>query len=152
MTTIRMQKKKKKFEDGFVVISISAKRTELMDDDKIQFVQKTSARTLGEIIENADVFLGLSAGGVLKPEMVKKMAAKPLILALAKAGGEQRLDLGCVAAHGIFGCDTDGCQTVSPIEKPATAFLLELIALLQENATVPMIDVRAYAQWLVPTK
>lgn len=75
-----------------------------------------------------------------------------LILALAKAGGEQRLDLGCVAAHGIFGCDTDGCQTVSPIEKPATAFLLELIARLQENATVPMIDVRAYAQWLVPTK
>jgi malate dehydrogenase (oxaloacetate-decarboxylating)(NADP+) len=58
-------------------------RTELMDDDKIQFAQKTSARTLGEIIEGADVFLGLSAGGVLKPEMVKKMAAKPLILALA---------------------------------------------------------------------
>jgi malate dehydrogenase (oxaloacetate-decarboxylating)(NADP+) len=58
-------------------------RTELMDEDKIQFVQKTSARTLGEIIEGADVFLGLSAGGVLKPEMVKKMAARPLILALA---------------------------------------------------------------------
>jgi malate dehydrogenase (oxaloacetate-decarboxylating)(NADP+) len=58
-------------------------RTELMDEDKIQFAQKTSARTLGEIIEGADVFLGLSAGGVLKPEMVKKMAAKPLILALA---------------------------------------------------------------------
>lgn len=75
-----------------------------------------------------------------------------LISALAKAGDEQRLDLGCVAAHGIFGCDADGCQTVSPIEKPATAFLLELIARLQENATVPMIDVRAYAQWLVPTK
>jgi malate dehydrogenase (oxaloacetate-decarboxylating)(NADP+) len=58
-------------------------RTELMDEDKIQFAQKTSARTLGEIIEGADVFLGLSAGGVLKPEMVKKMATKPLILALA---------------------------------------------------------------------
>jgi malate dehydrogenase (oxaloacetate-decarboxylating)(NADP+) len=58
-------------------------RTELMDEDKIQFAQKTAARTLGEIIEGADVFLGLSAGGVLKPEMVKKMAAKPLILALA---------------------------------------------------------------------
>jgi malate dehydrogenase (oxaloacetate-decarboxylating)(NADP+) len=58
-------------------------RTELMDEDKIQFAQKTPARTLGEIIEGADVFLGLSAGGVLKPEMVKKMAAKPLILALA---------------------------------------------------------------------
>jgi malate dehydrogenase (oxaloacetate-decarboxylating)(NADP+) len=58
-------------------------RTELMDEDKIQFAQNTTARTLGEAIEGADVFLGLSAGGVLKPEMVKKMAAKPLILALA---------------------------------------------------------------------
>jgi malate dehydrogenase (oxaloacetate-decarboxylating)(NADP+) len=58
-------------------------RTELMDEDKIQFAQKTSARTLGEIIEGADVFLGLSAGGVLKPEMVKKMGPRPLILALA---------------------------------------------------------------------
>ncbi len=58
-------------------------RTELMDEDKIQFAQKTSARTLSEVIDGADVFLGLSAGGVLKPEMVKKMAAKPLILALA---------------------------------------------------------------------
>ena len=58
-------------------------RTELMDEDKIVFAQKTSARTLGEIIEGADVFLGLSAGGVLKPDMVKKMAARPLIFALA---------------------------------------------------------------------
>ncbi|RUP34377.1 MAG: NADP-dependent malic enzyme, partial [Curvibacter sp.] len=58
-------------------------RTELMDEDKIQFAQKTEARTLGQIIEGADVFLGLSAGGVLKPEMVAKMAAKPLIFALA---------------------------------------------------------------------
>jgi malate dehydrogenase (oxaloacetate-decarboxylating)(NADP+) len=58
-------------------------RTELMDEDKIVFAQKTEARTLGDIIEGADVFLGLSAGGVLKPEMVKKMAARPLIFALA---------------------------------------------------------------------
>jgi malate dehydrogenase (oxaloacetate-decarboxylating)(NADP+) len=58
-------------------------RTELMDEDKIIYAQKTSARTLGDIIEGADVFLGLSAGGVLKPEMVKKMAAKPLVFALA---------------------------------------------------------------------
>jgi malate dehydrogenase (oxaloacetate-decarboxylating)(NADP+) len=58
-------------------------RTELMDEDKIQFAQKTEARTLGQIIEGADVFLGLSAGGVLKPEMVAKMAANPLIFALA---------------------------------------------------------------------
>jgi malate dehydrogenase (oxaloacetate-decarboxylating)(NADP+) len=58
-------------------------RTELMDEDKIQFAQKTDARTLSDVIEGADVFLGLSAGGVLKADMVKKMAAKPLIMALA---------------------------------------------------------------------
>ena len=58
-------------------------RTELMDEDKIQFAQPTDARTLAEVIEGADVFLGLSAGGVLKPEMVQKMASRPLIFALA---------------------------------------------------------------------
>ncbi|NBY69708.1 MAG: NADP-dependent malic enzyme, partial [Betaproteobacteria bacterium] len=63
-------------------------RTELMDEDKIQFSQKTSQRTLAEAIEGADVFLGLSAGGVLKPDMVKKMAAKPLIFALANPNPE----------------------------------------------------------------
>jgi malate dehydrogenase (oxaloacetate-decarboxylating)(NADP+) len=46
-------------------------RKELMDEDKRQFAQKTKARTLTEVIEGADVFLGLSAGGVLKPAMVK---------------------------------------------------------------------------------
>jgi len=63
-------------------------RTELMDEDKIQFVQKTDQRKLAEVIEGADVFLGLSAGGVLKGDMVAKMAAKPLILALANPNPE----------------------------------------------------------------
>jgi len=58
-------------------------RTELMDEDKIRFAQNTPARTLAEIIPGADVFLGLSAGGVLKPDMVKSMAERPLIMALA---------------------------------------------------------------------
>ncbi len=59
-------------------------RKVLMDEDKARFAQTTSyAHALREVIEGADVFLGLSAGGVLKPEMVKKMAARPLILALA---------------------------------------------------------------------
>ncbi|MCM8750732.1 NAD-dependent malic enzyme, partial [Thermomicrobiaceae bacterium CFH 74404] len=58
-------------------------RTELMDPDKARFAQRTEARTLAEVIEEADVFLGLSAGGVLKPEMVARMAPRPLILALA---------------------------------------------------------------------
>jgi malate dehydrogenase (oxaloacetate-decarboxylating)(NADP+) len=47
------------------------------------YAQKTDARSLGEAIEGADIFLGLSAGGVLKPEMVKRMAKDPLVLALA---------------------------------------------------------------------
>ena len=58
-------------------------RTELMDPDKAEFAQDTAQRTLTEAIVDADVFLGLSAGGVLKPAMVKSMAAQPLIFALA---------------------------------------------------------------------
>lgn len=63
-------------------------RTELMDPEKARFAQATNARTLNEVIEDADIFLGLSAGGVLKPEMVKKMAASPLIFALANPNPE----------------------------------------------------------------
>jgi len=58
-------------------------RKVLMDDNKVRYAQDTQHRKLGDIIEGADVFIGLSAGGVLKPEMVQKMAPKPLILALA---------------------------------------------------------------------
>lgn len=58
-------------------------RKELMDPDKEPFAKDTPQRTLAEVIDDADVFLGLSAGGVLKPEMVVKMAAKPLVFALA---------------------------------------------------------------------
>ncbi|WP_322998584.1 NADP-dependent malic enzyme [Castellaniella sp.] len=63
-------------------------RTVLMDPKKACFAQKTDARTLDDIIGDADVFLGLSAGGVLKPHMVKKMAARPLVLALANPNPE----------------------------------------------------------------
>ncbi|MFL9905194.1 NADP-dependent malic enzyme [Paraburkholderia sp. RL17-337-BIB-A] len=58
-------------------------RVELMDPDKERFARETEARTLAEAIGGADIFLGLSAGGVLKQDMVKQMADKPLILALA---------------------------------------------------------------------
>ena len=58
-------------------------RTEEMDDNKARYAVATQARTLAEVIVGADVFLGLSAGGVLKPEMVVLMADKPLIFALA---------------------------------------------------------------------
>jgi malate dehydrogenase (oxaloacetate-decarboxylating)(NADP+) len=63
-------------------------RNELMDRWKVVYAQETSARTLAEVIPGADVFLGLSAAGVLKPEMVKTMAARPLILALANPNPE----------------------------------------------------------------
>jgi malate dehydrogenase (oxaloacetate-decarboxylating)(NADP+) len=58
-------------------------RTELMDEDKAQFAQKTDQRTLAQAIAGADVFLGLSAGGVLKPAMVASMNRAPIIFALA---------------------------------------------------------------------
>ena len=58
-------------------------RTEEMDDNKARYAQATPARTLREILPGADVFLGLSAGRVLKPEWLATMADKPLILALA---------------------------------------------------------------------
>ena len=58
-------------------------RTALMDEYKAPFAQDTNARTLGEVIEGADVFLGLSAAGVLTKEMVARMGDKPLIFALA---------------------------------------------------------------------
>jgi malate dehydrogenase (oxaloacetate-decarboxylating)(NADP+) len=58
-------------------------RVEEMDEIKARYAKKTDARSLGEVIADADVFLGLSAGGVLKPEMVAKMAPTPVIMALA---------------------------------------------------------------------
>ena len=63
-------------------------RTVLMDDEKARYAQATDARTLADIIGGADVFLGLSAGGVLKQHMVAKMAPRPLILALANPNPE----------------------------------------------------------------
>ncbi|RZL02677.1 MAG: NADP-dependent malic enzyme [Rubrivivax sp.] len=63
-------------------------RAELMDPDKAFFAQETNLRTLSQVIEGADIFLGLSAGGVLKADMVAKMAAKPIIFALANPNPE----------------------------------------------------------------
>ena len=81
-------------------------RKEEMDEDKARYARDTKARTLDEVIGGADVFLGLSAGGVLKPAMVKKMAERPLILALANPEPEIRPELAkaarpdCVIATG----------------------------------------------------
>ncbi len=58
-------------------------RETLMDRWKAVYAQDTSARTLAEVIGGADIFVGLSAGGVLKPEMLERMAGDPLVMALA---------------------------------------------------------------------
>lgn len=102
------------------------------------------------------------AGGVYPPKALPPILAgllafqsewkpplgQPLITLLRTASNVEHLDLGCVAAHGMFGCDASGYHTITPVLKPATAFLFELIARLQSSATVPMIDIRAYAKWL----
>ncbi|HRD35042.1 MAG TPA: NADP-dependent malic enzyme [Rhodocyclaceae bacterium] len=67
---------------------ISVGREENMEPNKARYAQNTTARTLGEVIEGADVFLGLSTAGVLKSEMVARMADKPLIFALANPNPE----------------------------------------------------------------
>jgi malate dehydrogenase (oxaloacetate-decarboxylating)(NADP+) len=59
-----------------------------LDPDKARYARDTPKRSLAEVVEGADVFLGLSAGGILKPEMVATMAARPVILALANPNPE----------------------------------------------------------------
>ena len=88
-------------------------------------------------------------GGLLTFESEwKKPPLGDSLLKALNAELRGRLDLGCVASHGYFGRDDEGNYTISPQPKAATAFLFELIARLQTMATVPMIDVRAYAKWL----
>ena len=78
-------------------------RTELMDEDKAQFAQPTAQRSLAEAIVGADVFLGLSAGGVLKQDMVRSMAPGPLIFALANPNPEiQPEDVKAVRSDAIM--------------------------------------------------
>ncbi|MFD1701509.1 NADP-dependent malic enzyme [Methylopila henanensis] len=79
-------------------------RETLMDRWKAVYAQETDKRTLGEVIDGADVFLGLSAGGVLKPEMVKRMADKPMILALANPTPEIMPDVAREASPGAMIC------------------------------------------------
>ncbi|MDY7545324.1 NADP-dependent malic enzyme [Glaciimonas sp. CA11.2] len=63
-------------------------RVELMDPDKLRFARKTEARKLADLMPGADIFLGLSAGGVLKQDMVKVMGPRPIVLALANPNPE----------------------------------------------------------------
>ena len=74
-------------QDNIIVTDIAGVvyrgRRKMMDPFKARYARKTRARTLGAAIKNADVFLGLSVGNVLKPGMLKRMADKPIIMALA---------------------------------------------------------------------
>ncbi|MCV0370077.1 MULTISPECIES: NADP-dependent malic enzyme [Filomicrobium] len=79
-------------------------RTELMDEYKERFAQETEARTLAEILPGADIFLGLSAGGVLKPEMLTEMADKPIIMALANPEPEIRPELAKAVRPDVLIC------------------------------------------------
>jgi hypothetical protein len=69
--------------------------------------------------------------------------------ALAVDQDAGRLDLGCIAAYGTFGCEGAGCLASAPHERATTCFLLELITRLQRVGTAPAIDIAAYAPWLV---
>ena len=77
-----------------------------LDESKLRYCQKTEARTLADVVKGCDVFLGCSAAGVLTPEMVKTMADKPIILALANPEPEIRPELAkaarpdCIIATG----------------------------------------------------
>ena len=90
-------------------------------------------------------------GGILSLESDWSPAlGEPLRRALEAGTGERQLDLGCIASHGHFERDREtGVYTFNTETKAATAFLFNLIARLQFSGTVPMIDVDAYAKWLV---
>ena len=103
-------------------------RPKLMDRWKTVYAQATDKRTLGEVIDGADIFLGLSAGGVLKPDMVKRMAERPLIMALANpnpgdhAGGGGRGAAGRHDLHRPLGFSQPGQQRpVLPAHLPRRA-------------------------------
>jgi malate dehydrogenase (oxaloacetate-decarboxylating)(NADP+) len=99
-----------------------------MDPDKARYARDTDKRTLADIVEGADIFLGLSAGGVLKPEMVATMADKPIILALANPNPEilpedaKKVRPGLHHRHRPFGLSEPGQQrVVLPLHLPRRA-------------------------------
>ena len=79
-------------------------REKLMDRWKAVYAQETSARTLADVIDGADIFLGLSAAGVLKPELLAKMARDPLIMALANPNPEIMPELAVAARPDAMIC------------------------------------------------
>jgi hypothetical protein len=100
--------------------------------------------------------------GIMKPKILQHIIgglltfqsdwnpplSEPLIAALRVDSAGGLLDIGCIAAHGTFTFDSATGHSINPSSKAATSFLFELIARLQDSATVPMIDIRAYSNWL----
>jgi malate dehydrogenase (oxaloacetate-decarboxylating)(NADP+) len=79
-------------------------REKLMDRWKVVYAQETIARALTDVIDGADIFLGLSAAGVLKPELLKRMARDPLIMALANPTPEIMPELAVAARPDAMIC------------------------------------------------
>ena len=152
-------------------------RREEMDDNKVRYAQPTDARKLADILPGADIFLGLSAGKVLKPEWLAKMADKPLILALANPEPEIMPDIAkearpdAVIATGrsdfpnqvnnvlcfpfIFRGALDvGATTVNEAMKLATVRALADLAMAEQsdivNAAYGDRDLRFGAEYLIP--
>jgi malate dehydrogenase (oxaloacetate-decarboxylating)(NADP+) len=156
---------------------VYAGRKEEMDENKARYAQPTTARTLSDIIGGADIFLGLSAGGVLKPEMVKRMASAPLILALANPDPEIMPDVAravrpdAIIATGrsdypnqvnnvlcfpfIFRGALDvGATTINEAMKLAAVHALADLAMAEQSDIVAAAygadDVRFGADYLIP--
>src|SRR5437764_5495557 len=148
-----------------------------MDDNKARYAQPTSARKLTDIIDGADIFLGLSAGRVLTPEMVKRMGEAPLILALANPEPEIMPDLAkaarpdAIMATGrsdypnqvnnvlcfpfIFRGALDvGATTINEAMKLAAVHALADLAMAEQSDIVAAAygadDVRFGADYLIP--
>jgi hypothetical protein len=78
----------------------------------------------------------------------KEPLEKRLYKALSEDQADGRLDLGCIAAYGTFGCEGADCLSAAQHERATTCFLLEIITRLQGIGTAPAIDMAAYAKWL----
>ena len=115
-------------------------RKEEMDDNKARYMQKTDARKLVDILEGADIFLGLSAGKVLKPEWLAKMNARPLIMALANPEPEIMPDVAKAARPDAIIATGRSCATSGVITPP----LERMIDRSPRNPTAPRLACKLF--------
>src|SRR5437660_385983 len=123
-------------------------RPVLMDRWKSAYAQKTDKRTLGEVIDGADIFLGLSAPGVLKPDMVKRMGPQPLIMALAR---EAPSDVAAKAYGGEFRTFGTGSLIPNPFDPRLILRIAPAVAkaaIESGVATRPISDFATYQERL----